>query len=249
MKKSFRVLFAVLLSGLAFVFSGCNDQKPQEKLTVGLDATFPPYEYHSGTNLAGIDPDIMRIAAKELETEVVFVEMKFDTLLYAVSSGKIDVAASAIAVNSDRKKLVDFTDVYDSSELVVVLPPNSKIKQISDLQDKAIGVQKGTSSDDYVTGRFQRAERFLHVDAAFKNLLEGKVDAVVTDLGPVDLQLFHNKRMTVLKFRKTREEYAFAVRKGRDDLKEKLNAVIFKLQSSGKLAEIKAQHEKAAAEL
>ena len=61
-----------------------------------------------------------RIAAdygKKLEV----VNMEFDSLIPALSSGAIDFIAAGMSVTEERKKNVDFSEAYYASKQVVIV--------------------------------------------------------------------------------------------------------------------------------
>lgn len=50
-------------------------------LTMGTNATFPPYEYKDGDDVVGIDAEIAQALADKLGLKVKIVDMDFDSLL------------------------------------------------------------------------------------------------------------------------------------------------------------------------
>ena len=77
-------------------------------LKVGTNAEFPPYEYYEDNKVTGIDMDIMQAIADELGMDMQVEDMQFDSIIAAVSSGKVDVGAAGFTVTEDRQKNVDF---------------------------------------------------------------------------------------------------------------------------------------------
>ena len=58
-------------------------------LTMGTNATFPPYEYKDGDAVVGIDPDIAQALADKLGLKLEVIDMEFDSLVASVQSGKL----------------------------------------------------------------------------------------------------------------------------------------------------------------
>ena len=75
-------------------------------LTMGTNATFPPYEYKDGDAVVGIDPDIAQALADKLGLKLEVVDMEFDSLIASVQSGKVDIVLAGMTVNEERKKNV-----------------------------------------------------------------------------------------------------------------------------------------------
>ena len=90
-------------------------------LKVATNAEFPPYEFKDGEKYVGIDMDVMQAIADKLERQLVVNDIAFDSVLVSVQSGKDDVGASALSITEDRKKNVDFTDVYASTVQVIIV--------------------------------------------------------------------------------------------------------------------------------
>lgn len=90
-------------------------------LIVGTNAEFPPYEFHQNNEITGIDIDIMRAISDELGMNLQVEDMAFDSIIAAVTSGKVDVGASGFTVTEDRKKSVNFTDAYITTKQVIIV--------------------------------------------------------------------------------------------------------------------------------
>ena len=55
------------------------------KLLVATNAEFPPYEYHDGDKIVGIDMDIADAIAKKLGLEVKVEDIAFDSVILEVT--------------------------------------------------------------------------------------------------------------------------------------------------------------------
>lgn len=82
------------------------------KLYVGTEAGFAPYELKVGSGFIGIDIEMCAHIAKKLDRELVIINMNFDALPTAVSTGKVDMICAGITVNEERKENMDFSDDY-----------------------------------------------------------------------------------------------------------------------------------------
>lgn len=90
-------------------------------LVMGTNAEFPPYEYHEGNDIIGIDVEIVQAICDKLGYQLKIEDMAFDAIIGAVQSGKVDFGASGFTVTEDRLKSIDFTDSYcTASQLVIV---------------------------------------------------------------------------------------------------------------------------------
>ena len=229
------LLFAAFLATL--LFCGCEDSA-RPKRVMATNAEFPPYEYLVGEQIDGIDPAIVRLIAEKLDRDVKIDNMKFDSVIAAVQTGKADIAASGLTVTEDRKKQVLFTIPYIVAEQLIIVPENSPIKAKADLKGKRVGVQLGTTGDTYMTENIQQPERFDNGALAVSALVSGKLDAVVIDNEPAKVYVQKHPGLIILSEPLTVEEYAFAFNKKDTELCAKFNAELQKLKESGELDEI-----------
>ena len=91
------------------------------KLIMATNAEFPPYESKKGSEVVGIDVDMMRAVCDKLGLELEVEDMQFDSIITSVESGKADVGVAGISVTEDRKKNVDFTVGYATSTQVIIV--------------------------------------------------------------------------------------------------------------------------------
>ena len=90
-------------------------------LTIAVNAYFEPYDYYNNGKVSGIDIDISNAIADYLGMKLSVEDMEFDSIITAVSSGKVDMGISGITVTDERKKNIDFTIPYTTSSQVVIV--------------------------------------------------------------------------------------------------------------------------------
>lgn len=216
-------------------------------LIMATNAEFPPYEYHEGKDIVGIDVEIAKAIAEQMGAKFEVSDMAFDAIISAVDSGKADFGAAGMTVTEDRKKNVDFSDTYATSVQSVIIPENSDIKSIDDLKGKKIGVQQGTTGDIYATKDYGKdaIQPFPKGVDAVLALGAGKVDAVIIDGNTAKAFVADQKGLKLLDSAYAEEEYAICVKKGNTELRDGINAALKELKASGKLDEIVAKYIKA----
>jgi ABC-type amino acid transport substrate-binding protein len=143
---------SILLIGL---LSACgtggeekNESGEQKKvLKMGTSADYAPFEYidtAKGNEIIGFDVDLAKMITKELGYEFEIVDMDFTGLIPALQSGKVDFVLAGMTPTKERKKSVDFSDVYYVSRNMIVSKKGSGIKTVEDLKGKTVGVQTGS---------------------------------------------------------------------------------------------------------
>lgn len=211
------------------------------------NAEFPPYEYHEGDAVVGIDAEIADYIGEQLGLEVQCEDMAFDSIIPAVVSGKADLGIAGMTVDPDRLENVNFSDPYVNAGQVIIVADGSDIASADDLAGKTIGVQLGTTGDQYVTENITDAtvERYNKGFEAVQALSQGKIDAVVIDGEPAKTFVSESEGLKILDEAFTVEEYAIAVKKGNSELLDKINTALESLKDNGTLDEIVAKYIKA----
>ena len=218
------------------------------KLVMATNAEFPPYEFHDGDKIVGIDAEIAQAIADELGMELEIEDIAFDSIIPEIVSGKADLALAGMTVTEDRKASVDFSDTYATASQMIIVKEDSEIAGPDDLKGVTVGVQLGTTGDIYVSdleADGTTVERYNKGFEAVQALSQGKIDAVVIDGEPAKTFVSETEGLKILDEAFTVEEYAIAVKKGNTELLDKVNGALETLKDNGTLDEIVAKYIKA----
>lgn len=214
------------------------------------NAAFAPYEFVDDNNeVAGIDAEIAKAIADKLGMELKITDMAFDSLIPALQSGSGDIILAGLTVTEERKESVDYTDSYATGVQVIIVPNDSAIASPDDLTGKKIGVQSGTTGDQYCSAPAEEGgygeeavQRYDNGALAVTALVNGQVDAVVIDREPAKNLVSANEGLKILDTEYTNEDYAAAVLKGNTALLEQVNQAISELKADGTIDEIIAKY-------
>lgn len=214
-------------------------------VTVGTSADFPPFEYIENGQFVGFDMDLMREIAKIAGFELKFVDMSFDSLIPALRAGQIDVAAAAMTITEERKKVVDFSMPYWSADQSIIVKADSDLTITVLFGKFRIGVQTGTTGDLWCTENLvqkgllpeRNLKRYDTFILALSDLLNGNIDAIVLD-SPVANRFAATKPVKVVGIIVTGEQYGIAVKKGNKELLDKINQALKTLIETGKINEL-----------
>lgn len=267
MKKIISMLLIVCLLGVLASGCGSNKQtvdsiKESGKLIIHTNAGFAPYEYPSNGKVVGVDMDIAKAIADKLGVELVIEDVKFDTIITSVQSGKAALGVAGITVTEERKESVDFSITYATSVQYIIVPAAAEVDTIEDLAGLKIGVQLGTTGnfiiDDEINGIDEEdgthtkgvlegtgAEcvTYNNANLAAVAMESGKLGAVVIDKLPAEIigqkygEKFKVMELVYEDGSKTTEEYAIAIAKGNESLLEVVNEVLAELKNNGKIDE------------
>lgn len=259
MKKM--ITFAVAVTLAMTMFSACGSTKDLnsgsgsgQKLVMATNAEFPPYEYHEGNDIVGIDVEIAKAVADKLGYELQVEDMAFDSIIPAIQSGKADIGVAGMTVTEERKKNVNFTDSYATGVQVIIVKEDSPIQTADDLfvegNNYAVGVQIGTTGDIYCSDDIQKkglgtVEQYNKGADAVQALLTGKIDCVVIDNEPAKEFVKANTGLKILDTEYVIEDYAIAIAKDNEELTKQINDALKELIQDGTVKTILDKYIKA----
>lgn len=213
-------------------------------LTMATNAEFPPYEYHDGGAIVGIDAEVAAAIASKLGLELKIEDMEFDSVIPAVQTGKVDIGMAGLTVTEDRKAVVDFSDSYATGVQVIIVPEGSPIASADDLFDNVgtyhVGVQLATTGDIYCSDDLgeENVERYPKGADAVMALTANKIDCVVIDNEPAKAFVKANPGLKILDTEYVTEDYAIATSKDNTPLTEAVNKALKELIADGTVQQI-----------
>ncbi|MEG0919049.1 MAG: basic amino acid ABC transporter substrate-binding protein [Anaerovoracaceae bacterium] len=244
MKKQVKKIVTIGLAlVMAFAMASCGAKEDAKVYKVAMEPTFPPFDTTNKETgeLDGFDVDMMNAIAKDQGFKVEFVNVGFDGLIPGLESGNFDIIASGMWANEERAKVVNFSDTYyDSGLVVAVKEENNSIKSIKDItKDMVLGGQIGTSSADYIKkaekeGKIKKGKIYNGVDTAVLDLLNGTIDGLINDK-PVTQSYMKAKpgKVKIVGEPLNDEKYGIAVAKDNEELLDKINAGLKSIKDSG----------------
>lgn len=130
-----------------------------EYLRIGMEAAYAPFNWTQddssnnavpieGTNqyANGYDVQIANKIAKGMNKKVLVVKTKWEGLVPALTSGKIDMIIAGMSPTPERKKAIAFSNKYYTGEAVVVVAKDGKYahaKSILDFKGAKVTAQQG----------------------------------------------------------------------------------------------------------
>lgn len=260
MKKTVFVRVLALLVAACFLFAmaGCSAQsqtmsrvKKANKLVVGTSADYAPYEFHTLVDgkdtIVGFDIKIMEEIAKDLGVQLEVQDMQFDGLLIALNSDKVDVVIAGMTPNEERKKAVDFTNIYYYAKqgVMVRAEDKDKYKSIADLKGLKVGAQISTEQEKIVKEQMPEVNLVSlgKIPDLVMELKNKKIDAVVVEL-PVANGYVKNNADLVVSDVKVEEDTggsAIALKKGNQDLLDAMNKTLDRLMKDGSIDKFVAE--------
>lgn len=219
--------------------------KEKGKLVVGLSADYAPYEFHKVIDgkdeIVGFDVEIAKYIAESLGVDLQIVDMEFNSLVGALPANKIDMIISGMTPTDERKKSVDFSDIYyNATHGVLVKTENADAYSSLDaFQGKKLGAQMGSIQADLAADLTDEAniKQLGTVSTLISELKTNKIDGLVVELPVAETIVKSNSDLAIAKETIVDEEggSAIAVRKNSTKLLEEVNKALKELQDNGKL--------------
>lgn len=164
------------------------------KIRIGTQEDNPPFSVKNPTNSKweGFDTEIARELARaifgkdaDVDKVIEWVPVTSATRIAFLTDNKADVVVKTFTINEERKKQIDFSDVYfRTGQKILVKKDNAAIKEVKDLAGKTTCTQRGSTSEKNITSAAGSGAKLLLLTSYPECLLalqQGQADAVSTD--------------------------------------------------------------------
>jgi ABC-type amino acid transport substrate-binding protein len=250
-KMRLSAFLAVLLVGaLAIVVAGCGGGSSSttsestgaggEKLTVGSDIPYPPFEQGKKGSYTGFDVNLMEAIGKEIGREPEFIDSSFETIFRDVAQEKFEAVMSAATITEEREKVVDFSLPYYLSEQAILVKEGSSITGLADLKGKIVAAQQGTTGLELGKEKAEAKELRPYPEGpdADNALKAGVVEAVIIDAPVAKQQAEELGGIEIVEKVPTEETYGIAVAQGNSELVEQINEGLKETIEDGSYAKV-----------
>jgi ABC-type amino acid transport substrate-binding protein len=165
-----------------------------------------------------------------------------------VANATVDVEMGSTTYTQKREEVVDFSYIFFVSETTFLIPKDSDIKTIDDLNGKRLGAARGTTNlkaiEDQVAAGKYKPKDIVVVEThpqGFLALKSGKVDAYSTDrslLEGLRMKAPHPENWKTANFAIAYEPYGYMMREGNSDIRDFVNNTIVWSIKTGKFFEM-----------
>lgn len=215
--------------------------KARGKLSVGVkyDLNLFGLKDPASGKVEGFDIDLSKAIAKKIfgdETKIELKEVTSKTRIPMLKNGEIDMIIATMTITEDRKKEIDFSDVYFMAGQSLLVKKDSKINGLADLnKNTKIVTAKGSTSTTNIRAKAPEAPilEFENYAEAFTALKAGQGDALTTDNALLYGMAKQDPNYRVVQETFTEEPYGIGMRKNEEDLVALVNSVIKEMQTNG----------------
>ncbi|GAU76751.1 transporter substrate-binding domain-containing protein [Fusibacter sp. 3D3] len=239
-----------------FVLSGCaakaNDKTIESNvLKVGMELKYPPFETKDADgNPDGASVMLAKALGTYLNMEVEIVDTAYLSLIPALEQGDIDIIISSMTINEEREKVVDFSDPYTNSQLMMLVYKDSKVQSAADLNNSEVIIASKTGTIGALWAASNAPDaKILNIDEEASAVLEvaqGNADVFIYD--PLSIIRHHENykdtTRTILEPLPNTKGWGIAMRKGENELRNQINEFIKKAKTDGTYDKIRETYLK-----
>ncbi|MBD7968640.1 transporter substrate-binding domain-containing protein [Paenibacillus gallinarum] len=264
-KIATKLLFLFLLSSFTILLSGCNNSDlsdetvdPAEvfdtieviqergKVIAGVrfDTRLFGLKDSKSGKVEGLDIDMARTLAKKIlgdETKVELKEVTSSTQIPLLKDGQIDVIIAAMSVTEDRKKEVDFSDVYFYAGQSLLVPKGSPIRGLDSLSsDTTVIAVEGSTSVKSIKDKAPESNVVEYNDyqEAFAALKSEQGDVLTADNSILLGMMREDANFEMVGGLFTNESYSIAIHKGDQKMVDTVNEMLKELKESGEYTKL-----------
>lgn len=232
-KKILSLSICVFMLGL----TGCasTSARPVKVATIADTA---PYDYIDENDvLKGIDVDIL---SKTFPKNEIIINCYSNEEIFGIlESGNCDIIAAAIPTDDFRLDGFITTDIYSETELVIVVKEGSSIVTHYGLVGKKVGCVSNSVARDYVSEiKDATGMAYEKGSDAVRELLAGKIDAIVFDSSVADIYIDENVGLKKIEKPIYEKSYVMIVNSRRPEIYDALQAKLAEMKEDGTLQEI-----------
>ena len=220
--------------------------KNLKQLRVGLVTDYPPLAFEDAGQVQGVEVELAKLVAFDLNREIVFKTMAFDDLIPALVNGRIDIIMSGMSITPGREQQVDFSEPYLQVGEMALIRANER-SQFPNRQSLVttrlrVGYVRDTTGAQFVEAHMLNAQRAPQdsVEQGVRALRSGVIDVFIHD-APTVWRIAGNpteEELLGLFWPLTDEYLAWAVRPSDALLLKELNAVLHAAKENGRLRAI-----------
>jgi polar amino acid transport system substrate-binding protein len=228
-----------------------------QEVKIGVAAeAYPPFTSPDASgNWVGWEIDFINAMCAAAQMTCVITPVAWDGIIPSLTSGQIDVIMSSMSITEERKQTIDFSDKYYNTPTVVIGTKGVDMAPTAEgLAGKIIGVQASTIHATYVEKYFGPTAAEIKIyqtqDEANSDLAAGRIDAIQADSIAMDAFLASEAGAACCELKGAVADdpvilgmgVGAGVRKGDDELREKINAGIAAVIADGTYDKITANY-------
>ncbi len=221
--------------------------KQRGTLVAATEDDYQPFEFYKDNVLTGYDMELLALLKPNLPFQVQDNVVPWTGILPGVSTGKYDMAITAILVTKARLQVLDFlSPVAESVNYYLKRANDTKINSIKDLSGLKLGVEAGSAMLTQLPqlaamlaktgGTLGPIQQYQGYPEAYQDLALGRLDYVVnTQLSLFAIQAARPGVFAVGQAVSEPSYVAWATQKGNTDLVALFNKLLLATRADGSM--------------
>jgi polar amino acid transport system substrate-binding protein len=176
------------LRNLTFIalllLSACGGKSKSSAMRIGIDPSWTSLELpEKQTNVTAFSNELLLEISRLKKIQLATVVRSWDNLLSGLQEKHYEGVLSSLVPYNFNQKQYDFSDIYLRTGPVLVLPYNSSIDSLDELDGKEIAVQRG-SPDAAILEKHPKILIRIYdsIPQAFNDILTGTVDGAIAPI-------------------------------------------------------------------
>lgn len=216
-------------------------------IVAATEAREPPFEFRDEHGrIIGFEVDLLTAAAADQGIKVRFLDTPWNGIFQGLDKKSYDLVMGTAGETAERRAKYALSEPYYATPNVIVVPKDSPIQKIEDLNGKKVGVMAGGIAEEDLAKRRVRAE-FVTAPTSYiqiSNLATGKTDAAIT----VGLTAAHYANtlnqypIRLIPFKREEEaQIYFIMNKENNGVLDKINTGLKNIKQNGTFDKIHAK--------
>lgn len=191
-----KVLWLAPLSAAVLMLAGCNNSSaPAENaeadtateaplnIKIATESSYKPFSYTDADGkLIGYEIELVDALCAQMKAECEVISQDWDGLIPGLNAQKFDAAIAGMSITPERKEVVDFSDPYFHSGIILIGKKGDDLS-VESLTGLPIASQRSTVASQYLQDEHADADIKLYdtQDNAYLDLTSGRVRGMMSD--------------------------------------------------------------------
>ncbi|MGP5192023.1 transporter substrate-binding domain-containing protein [Psychrobacter celer] len=245
-----KALWLAPLSAAMLMLAGCNNSSaPADSaeadaadaplnIKIATESSYKPFSYTDADgNLIGYEIELVDALCAQMKAECEVISQDWDGLIPGLNAQKFDAAIAGMSITPERKEVVDFSDPYFHSGIILIGKKGDDLT-IDSLKGQPIASQRSTVASQYLQDEHSDADIKLYdtQDNAYLDLTSGRVRGMMSDkvtgIDWLKTEAGQNYEVKGNEISSNDDAMGIAFRKG-DPLVAKFNKALSELKANG----------------
>ncbi len=243
------MLTKLMTLSIAFLLLiGCSQSREDNTLRFAAEATYPPFVYMAESgDIIGFDVDLLNALCKVMQKKCIVQHQPFISLIPGLKAKQFDGVIGGMTITPGREKVVRFSQPYYLNQAAFLFKTDTQFNT-NQLAGKRIGVQGGTTYDDYLIEHYAKRviiKRYATLEQAILDLNANRLDAVLGDKPVISFwltQTHNEKRYQVASLALSGEGYGIAISQDNVKLQRALNQALANIKETGQYQALLKQY-------